>query len=161
MRTKRFLVGAVVIAVAVGYLVYSGIRETSVYYLSIEEFGAQKEALVGKRLRVSGRVERGTVDWNVGTLDLRFALVGMTEGSDGSGSLLLPVEFKGILPDMFGEGQGVVVEGVYRPDNTFAAGTILTSCPSRYEPESPASRGEGEQMYPVLTPGPEEPKPRS
>ena len=139
MRAKRFLVGSVVIAAAVSYLIYAGIRETSVYYLSIEEFGAQKEALVGKRLRVSGRVERGTVDWNAGTLDLRFALGGMTERNDDGRSGLLPVEFRGILPDMFGEGQGVVVEGVYRPDNTFAAGTILTSCPSRYEPETPAS----------------------
>jgi len=139
MRAKRFLVGSVVIAAAVSYLIYAGIRETSVYYLSIEEFSAQKEALVGKRLRVSGRVERGTVDWNAGTLDLRFALGGMTERSDDGRSGLLPVEFRGILPDMFGEGRGVIVEGVYRPDNTFAAGSILTSCPSKYAPETPAS----------------------
>jgi cytochrome c-type biogenesis protein CcmE len=139
MRKKRFLIGAVVIAVAVSYLVYAGIRETSVYYLTIEEFDAQKDALVGRRVRVSGHVQKGTVDWDVGKLELRFGLGGPPEKADGTGRAPLPVEFKGIVPDMFGEGRGVIVEGVYRPDNTFAARTLLTSCPSKYEAKVPES----------------------
>lgn len=139
MQAKRFLLGAVVIAVAVSYLVYAGIRETSVYYLTVEEFDVQKETLVGKRMRVSGSVERGTVAWDAKKLELRFALAGASEQRDKGGSVSLPVEFKGILPDMFAEGRGVIVEGVYRPDKTFAAGTLLTSCPSKYEAETPGS----------------------
>jgi len=139
MRPKRFLIGAVMIAVAVSYLVYAGIRETSVYYLNINEFDAQKEALVGKRVRVSGQVESGTVEWDAGTLELRFALGGLPGRGDGAGRAALPVEFKGIVPDMFREGRGVIVEGVYGPGKTFLASTILTSCPSKYQAEEPTS----------------------
>ena len=49
------------------------------------------------------------------------------------------VEFNGILPDMFAEGRDVIVEGIYEGDDRFVAETILTSCPSKYEPEVPES----------------------
>ena len=141
MNTKRFLVGAAVIVAAVGYLIYAGIRETSAYYLSMDEFNDVKEQLVGKRVRVSGHVEPGTVEWDAGNLELRFTLGAAPDKIDvgGAGGGLLPVEFKGIRPDMFAEGRGVIVEGVYWPDKRFVAGTLLTSCPSKYEPEAPAS----------------------
>jgi len=125
--------------VAVSYLVYAGIRDTSVYYVSMDDFDARKGMLVGKRIRVSGQVEEGTVEWDAGKLELRFELGGFPDRGEGNAPEPLPVEFKGIVPDMFAEGRGVVVEGVYRPDNKFAAVTLLTKCPSRYEPKGPQS----------------------
>jgi cytochrome c-type biogenesis protein CcmE len=137
MRTGRFLIGAMVIGLAVSYLVYAGIRETSVYYLKIDEFAAQKEALAGEPLRVAGRVQHGTMDWNPRTLDLRFALAGFDD--EHVVAVPLHVEFNGILPDMFAEGRDVIVEGTYEGSDRFVARTILTSCPSKYEPEAPVS----------------------
>ena len=81
MRRGRFLIGAVVIATAVSYLVYAGIRETSVYYLKMDEFAARRDALAGQPLRVAGRVRHGSMDWNARTLDLHFAL-GQFESKD-------------------------------------------------------------------------------
>jgi cytochrome c-type biogenesis protein CcmE len=139
MRTGRFLIGAVIIGFAVSYLVYAGIRETSVYYLKIDEFAAKKDGLAGQDLRVAGRVQHGTMSWNPRTLDLSFRLGGFDE--DGAAPLVAPlsVAFNGILPDMFAEGRDVIVEGVYEGGDRFVARTILTSCPSKYEPEAPAS----------------------
>jgi len=46
----------------------------------------------------------------------------------------VPVAFRGILPDMFSEGREVVVEGHYG-QGALAAKQIMTSCPSKYEPQ--------------------------
>jgi cytochrome c-type biogenesis protein CcmE len=46
---------------------------------------------------------------------------------------LLPVEYTGILPDMFAEGRDVIVEGTY-VNGVLRAQSVMTSCPSKYEP---------------------------
>lgn len=130
------------IVACVSYLVYAGISETSVYYMKIDEFGPKRATLVGEPIRVAGRVEQGTMRWNAKDLDLQFALGGFPseEGKAPAAEVTpVPVTFQGILPDMFAEGRDVIVEGVYTADGTFEAKTILTSCPSKYEPEVPAS----------------------
>lgn len=128
-RNRRFIIGASIIVAAVTYLVYTGIRETSVYYLTIDEFLAQREAVAGEDLRVAGRVGAKSIEWNPATLDLKFRLADF-EGSDG-----VDVAYNGVLPDMFAEGRDVIVEGTYGRGGSFHARTLLTACPSKYEAE--------------------------
>jgi len=130
-RNRRFIIGATIIVVAVAYLVYTGIRETSVYYLTIDEFLARREAVAGEGLRVAGRVAAKSVAWNPATLDLHFRLASFDE-KDG-----VPVAYNGVLPDMFAEGRDVIVEGTYGREGAFHAHTLLTACPSKYEAEIP------------------------
>jgi cytochrome c-type biogenesis protein CcmE len=132
-RHRRFVIGAAIIVAAVSYLVYTGIRETSVYYLTIDEFLARREAVAGEGLRVAGRVGSKSIDWNPATLDLKFRLANF-EDDDG-----VPVIYNGVLPDMFAEGRDVIVEGTYDRDGSFRARTLLTACPSKYEAEIPES----------------------
>ena len=132
-RNRRFLVGAAIIVAAVTYLVYTGVRETSVYYLTIDEFLSRREAVANEGIRVAGRVGPGSVQWNPSTLDLRFRLASFDD-HDG-----VDVVYNGILPDMFAEGRDVIVEGTYGTSGTLRARTLLTSCPSKYEPEIPKS----------------------
>ncbi len=131
-RNRRFIIGASIIVAAVAYLVYTGIRETSVYYLTIEELLSRREAVAGEGLRVAGRVGSNSIAWNAATLDLKFRLANF-EDSDG-----IPVAYNGVLPDMFADGRDVIVEGTYAHDGTFHARTLLTSCPSKYEAEAVA-----------------------
>ncbi|MCC6765796.1 MAG: cytochrome c maturation protein CcmE [Deltaproteobacteria bacterium] len=131
-RNRRFIVGASIIVAAVAYLVYTGIRETSVYYLTIDELLSRREAVAGEGLRVAGRVGTKSVQWNPATLDLKFRLANF-EDSDG-----VPVAYTGVLPDMFAEGRDVIVEGTYARDGSFHARTLLTACPSKYEAEAGA-----------------------
>jgi cytochrome c-type biogenesis protein CcmE len=131
-RNRRFAIGASIIVVAVAYLVYTGIRETSVYYFTIDEFLSQREALANEDVRVAGKVGADSVDWNSSTLDLHFRLASF-EGDDG-----VAVTYNGILPDMFAEGRDVIVEGTYA-SGTLQAHTLLTSCPSKYEAEVPGT----------------------
>jgi cytochrome c-type biogenesis protein CcmE len=125
---RRFLLGALVIAGAVSYLVYAGIRSTSTYYFEMDEFVARRAAHEGDDLRVKGWVRGGTMRWDPRTNELAFDL------AREDGSEAVPVAYRGILPDMFAEGREVVVEGRYG-DGRLAARQIMTSCPSKYEPE--------------------------
>ena len=138
MTTKRkFFFGTLLIVSAVGYLMYTGIRETSTYYLTIEEFLLKREALANEGVRVAGRVQAGSVEWNPKNLNLRFILAPFKEEGATLGDGVA-VQYQGILPDMFAEGRDVIVEGRYtaeRVGNVLFATTVMTSCPSKYEPE--------------------------
>ena len=127
LNRRRFIVGAALIAAAVSYLVYAGIRTTSMYYLELGEFVARRDALAGEVLRVKGWVRHGSIDRTVSTNELRFELA---RQDDTSG---VPVSYQGIMPDMFAEGREVVVEGRF-DGQRLTARQIMTSCPSKYEP---------------------------
>ena len=127
LNRRRFIVGAALIAAAVSYLVYAGIRTTSMYYFELGEFLAQRDTLAGETLRVKGWVRHGSVDRNVATNELHFELA---RQDDANG---VPVSYRGIMPDMFSEGREVVVEGRY-DGRALTAHQIMTSCPSKYEP---------------------------
>ena len=127
LNQRRFIIGAVLIAAAVSYLVYAGIRTTSMYYFTMEEFLTQRQAHVGEDLRVKGWVRQGSVKWDARTNELAFDLA-RQDGADP-----VPVAYRGVLPDMFAEGREVVVEGRYAA-GALGAKQIMTSCPSKYEP---------------------------
>jgi cytochrome c-type biogenesis protein CcmE len=132
----RFLVGAAVLVGAVAYLMYTGVSQSSVYYLTIDEFLLKKEALANEGVRVAGRVAAGSVNGRMTTSgeEITFRMGEFKgEGNDGA---TVPVHFVGIVPDMFKRegGSDVIVEGKYR-DGTLHAQSVLTQCPSKYEAE--------------------------
>jgi cytochrome c-type biogenesis protein CcmE len=126
LNKRRFIVGAALIAAAVSYLVYAGIKSTSMYYFEMDEFVAHRTAHVGEDLRVKGWVRAGSIQWDAATNHLAFEIARQ------DGSEPVPVAYKGILPDMFAEGREVVVEGRYEVPG-LRAKQIMTSCPSKYE----------------------------
>src|SRR5215831_18588852 len=132
LNQRRFIVGAVLIAAAVSYLVYAGIRTTSMYYFDMDEFLAHRTAHAGEDLRVKGWVRQGSMQWDARTNDLAFEIARQ------DGSEPVTVAYHGILPDMFAEGREVVVEGRYT-DGRLSARQIMTSCPSKYEPAKPGA----------------------
>lgn len=129
LNQRRFIVGAVLIAAAVSYLVYAGIKTTSVYYFEMDEFLTRRAAHAGEDLRVKGWVRTGSIQWDAATSSLAFELA-RKDGTDP-----VPVAYKGILPDMFAEGREVVVEGRYETPG-LRAKQIMTSCPSKYEAQN-------------------------
>jgi cytochrome c-type biogenesis protein CcmE len=138
MTKHRFLFGILLVIGTVAYLIYTGIRETSNYYLTIEEFLPQKEAFANEGLRLAGRVQAGSVHWDPKDLQLRFVLGAFKEKAPTAPQEAgLLIQYQGILPDMFAEGRDVIVEGHYDKGNVLLAKTIMTSCPSKYEPEQP------------------------
>ena len=129
-RNMRFFIGSMVIVAAIGYLMYTGIRETSAYYLTIQEFLPKREQMRDTPLRVAGRVQPGSISYDPRTLDLQFRLAAFTDAGAHDGAVA--VAFTGIKPDMFADGRDVIVEGRYTGD-VLRATQVLTSCPSKYE----------------------------
>lgn len=136
-KRNKFLIGALLIVSAVGYLIYTSIQETKVYYFTIDEFLLKRATLTNEDVRVAGRVQDGSIQWDPAALNLTFRLMPIEPGTIPVGDIPtgVPVSYQGILPDMFAEGRDVIVEGVYTPDQQLVASTIMTSCPSKYEPE--------------------------
>lgn len=77
---------------------------------------AEKHFGAGKRFRLGGLVQPGSLTRGDG-LSATFSI------ADGGGSV--PVSFRGALPDLFGEGKGVVAEGALDASGIFRADTVL------------------------------------
>ena len=137
MKQSKFLMGALLIVGAVGYLIYTSIQQTKVYYFTIDEFLPKRAALTNTDVRVAGRVQDGSIQWDPAALNLTFRLMPIEPGTIPVGTIPagVPVSYQGILPDMFAEGRDVIVEGLYTLEQQLVASTIMTSCPSKYEPE--------------------------
>ena len=121
---KKFVIGIVIIILIVAYLFWSGMKESSVYFLTVGEFSEQQHKLIGKGIRINGDLVPGSIQWDAANLILTFQL------TDGKNTV--NVRHKGVAPDTFSEAVSVVVEGKYQ-DGIFEATQIMTKCPSKYE----------------------------
>jgi cytochrome c-type biogenesis protein CcmE len=133
-RNYKFGVGALILVSAIAYLVYAGVEQSSIYYFTIGEFLEKEQGLADQGVRVAGRVAAGSVQkkTNATGTELKFTLRDF-EHSDDPQARGLAVEYVGVLPDMFAEGRDVIVEGKY-VGGTLRAQSVMTSCPSKYEP---------------------------
>ena len=130
-KQRKFLVGGTVVAALVGYLMFTGMQDSMVYYHTPAELVAKTTADPSYRevgVKVGGRVAPGTVSFQQRSLDLRFDIVDIETGATS-----FPVHYRGPLPDTFQEGRDVVVEGRFTQAGVFEATTVLTKCGSRYE----------------------------
>jgi cytochrome c-type biogenesis protein CcmE len=143
MRIKlRFVIGSALIVAAVAYLIITAIRNTSEYYLTVNEVASRQAELGGQSLRVAGRVKPGTISWDPASLTLKFAIMPIpdqtAEGAVKPVVATDPASFKVTCtgepkPDMFAAGRDVIVEGKLLPTGEIAATQVLTSCPSKYK----------------------------
>ena len=130
---KKITIGAIAVLGAIAYLVYAGIQETSVYYLTVSE--ALSKARPGDAFRMEGKVVPGTIEKDDDALGALFKI------QDENKSI--QVRYKGTIPDMFQDEADVVVEGTFDKTGVFKAHTLLTSCPSRYEAAEEDMKSQG------------------
>ena len=123
VRQLKFVGGGLVIVLAIAYLALTSLQNTMVYYLTVSELQARGPS--AQPVRVAGTVVPGSIVRSADGLAVTFTI------ADAGGRL--PVAYRGVIPDIFGENIEVVVEGRYRADGLFEAHTLLAKCPSRYE----------------------------
>jgi len=126
-RLSLILVGVAVLGGAVA-LVLGSLRDSIVFFHSPTDI-IEKHVRAGTRVRLGGLVERGTVVRS-NNLNVRF------EVTDGSHAIA--VTYRGLLPDLFREGQGVVAEGALDSAGVFRADTVLAKHDERYMPKDVA-----------------------
>lgn len=132
MKNGRFFVGLVGVAAVVAYLMWTGISDSMVYYLTPVELIAKVEGdptfhEVG--VKVSGRVVEGSWTREDGTSGAHEFVVADLEDT----GVTFAVYYDDVVPDTFNDEAEVVVEGRYGPDGVFRAHTVLTKCGSRFE----------------------------
>ena len=128
------------------YLVYGGIGENLVYFLTPEELVARGDRAYDVPVRLGGQVVPGSVMWNAQAVDLRFTI------SDGAKTI--PVHSTGAPPQMFRDGIGVVVEGRYHRGGVFESTSVMVKHSNEYRAPKPGEKPA--EMYRSLTTGGEE-----
>lgn len=131
----KYVVLSLAFLLAVGYLFFSGMKDSMVYYLTMEELHRTPPGS-GKGVRIAGWVKEGSISGSPLDGKISFTLT--------DGSREMPVKYDGQVPDTFEGGAEVVVEGIYRGKPVFEAGSMLAKCPSKYEaslPGKPEERG--------------------
>jgi cytochrome c-type biogenesis protein CcmE len=122
---RKLAVAAVLIAATTGALALAGGLASWQYYLTVAECRAGGSSLLGRRLRVQGTIEPGSLRIHAGRTGAAFRL----EGPGGG----LAVRATAPPPDNLAERAQVVVEGHLAPSGAFLAETVLTRCASKYE----------------------------
>ncbi|MGF1456897.1 MAG: cytochrome c maturation protein CcmE [Alphaproteobacteria bacterium] len=126
-RNKRLVLLAVcaVTITAAAALSLSALRDNISYFLTPSEI-ADTQSLAGQNIRLGGLVLEGSVR-HVNDATVQFRV------TDGAADL--PVSYRGILPDLFREGQGVIAQGQFDPSGQFIASVILAKHDENYVPK--------------------------
>ena len=124
-RGRRLvMIGAALAVLGVAAaLALSALRESIVFFVTPSELAA-KPVEPGKRLRIGGLVKEGSLKRE--GLEARFVV---TDGAKD-----LAVVYRGVLPDLFREKQGVVAEGALDPAGLFRADMVLAKHDETYMP---------------------------
>jgi cytochrome c-type biogenesis protein CcmE len=101
---KKWVVGGSIIIAAVIAMTFLNLGDNLVYFYTPVEAVAKAAELEGQNIKVGGMVKEDTVQWEAEQLSLKFVMTDM-QGNE------INVSHKGTPPDMFKQGQGVVVEG--------------------------------------------------
>jgi cytochrome c-type biogenesis protein CcmE len=121
-RLALIIVALAVLGLAVGLALYA--LSGSIVFFHTPTEVATGVVPPGSRLRVGGLVKEGSVE-RAGD---RISFAVTDTAND------VKVSYTGIVPDLFREGQGVVAEGVLKPDGTMAADSVLAKHDERYMP---------------------------
>ena len=127
-RVIAIAAGVTLVAVAAG-LVLNAFRGNVVFFFSPSQIVAN-EAPVEKTFRVGGMVEKGSLKRRADGLTVEFVVTDTAQS--------IPVVYKGILPDLFKEGKGVVAQGRLGPDGAFHASEVLAKHDENYMPPDAA-----------------------
>lgn len=117
-RSTKWLIGIGLIAIAIVAIAMTQISSNVVYFYTPEEAATKAGELKDQTIKVGGMVIPGSVDWKAEDLALAFSITDL-KGHE------IRVNHKGTPPDMFKEGQGVVVEGHITADGKSMASRKL------------------------------------
>ncbi len=136
-RLQALALGALGLGVAT-VLALTAFRDNLVYFYSPSDIAANHVS-PGRTIRLGGMVEKGSVQRDGDTTHFRVTDMAQTIG----------VTYRGQLPDLFREGQGVVTEGALTPGGDFTAREVLAKHDEKYMPPEVAKalQRAGEQQH--------------
>lgn len=140
-RTTRFIIGGIIILGALSYLIYGGMRQALVYFITPSELKGQEKPSQDKFLRMGGMVVAGSLKKDLAFHTYQFEIT--------DGAATVAVFFRGIPPDLFTEGKGAVVEGRMGEDGVFRATTIMAKHAEEYTPHKEGATSSARSFIPA------------
>lgn len=129
IKAKHQRLGLVLLAVgavaAAALLALSALKDQAAFFYSPTDL-AKATDVVGRSIRLGGMVTRGSVHREPDGVTTRFTV------TDNLRSI--PVSYRGVLPDLFREGSGVVADGALARPGLFVASNILAKHDEKYMP---------------------------
>ena len=128
-KKQRRLAFAITLLLAGGgaaALAIYALQDNVLFFYSPSDIAAHPEKVPeGRAFRIGGLVQQGSVKRDAG-LEVHFVV---TDGKNA-----VPVEYSGVLPDLFREGQGVVAMGTRGSNGVFTAREVLAKHDEKYMP---------------------------
>ncbi len=155
----KLIIGAVVIVIALGYLLVSVTRSNTQYFMTVEELLSQQSELQGQKLRMSGAVVGESIQYDPATLDLSFVVAQipgdhrLIQEMGGMAKVLaeavadptaarMTIHYTGVKPDLLKDEAQAIMTGSLDADGIFQATELLMKCPSKYESALPDQAGD-------------------
>lgn len=123
-KLTHILFALLVLSVVAGLVLYALRQNISLFYTPTQI--ANGQAPLDHSIRVGGMVEKGSIQRRADSLEVRFKITDFGE--------TITVIYRGILPDLFREGQGIVAEGKAVDNKVFAARQVLAKHDENYMP---------------------------
>jgi len=125
-RRRLWLVCGIIAGVGIaGALALASFKQNVMFYFDPSAVAAG-QVKSGERFRLGGMVTKGSVHREPGSLEVTFTVTDFKHN--------VPVQYTGVLPDLFREGQGVVAHGRVAPNGVFVADEVLAKHDEKYMP---------------------------
>jgi cytochrome c-type biogenesis protein CcmE len=150
----KFMVGGLLIAAAIVYLIVSSTQAGAQYFLTVDELVTKGDTVLDRDLRISGAVVGDSIQYDPNTLTLSFTVAhvpGDNKEIDAQGGLAevlhaavidssrnrIPVIYEGPKPDLLRHEAQAIMTGRMGDDGVFYANELLLKCPTRYDEAVP------------------------
>ena len=128
MLNLKFVIAAVVLLGALGYLGFVAFQSATVYSYTVSELTALGPTPEGKLVRVNGSLVEDSFLRPNGSTIAHFTLTDKDGGTNA-----VAARYDGVLPDLFFNPHSeIILEGTYGSDGVFDSQNVLVKCPSKY-----------------------------
>jgi cytochrome c-type biogenesis protein CcmE len=151
----KFVIGGLLVMVAVIYLIFSSARANAEYFMTVDELHTKASSMVGRNLRISGAVIGNTIRFNPDINVLNFDIANVpgdntTIAAQGGLAKVLheavvdparrriSVDYHGPKPDLLRDEAQAIITGQLGDDGIFHAEELLLKCPTKYEDAVPS-----------------------
>jgi cytochrome c-type biogenesis protein CcmE len=158
VRINKFVIGGILILVAVVFLIWTSTAASAEYFLTIDELNAKGSDVIDRNLRVSGAVIGDSIQYDPQSLTLSFEVAHVPadnlaiESEGGLAEVLhqavmdpsrarVKVVYVGPKPDLLRNEAQAIMTGHMSPEGVFYAEELLLKCPTRYEEAVPEQAG--------------------
>ncbi len=151
----KFIIGGLLILIAIVYLIISSTKANAQYFYTIDELKSRGQSVVDQNVRISGAVVGDSIQYDPQTLALSFTIANVPadnkqiEAQGGLATVLhdavtdpartrMQAVYMGPKPDLLRDEAQAIMTGHISNDGVFYADELLLKCPTKYEEAIPS-----------------------